>query len=131
LLRAFANTLVANDGMWRPGEKQHAALCDAIAALECTAPAFNAAPHVTWLGEYGCALLASEPSVGKVHLRIVALDSWKFRMHSSADSAERTHTADASLEACVTDHVGHTSRDKYDEFMCAASRARALSNISC
>ena len=123
LLRAFADTFVADTGLWRPEANEQAAFANAVAALECTAPAFNAAPHVTWLGEYGCALLASEPSVGKVHLRLVALDSWCFRMHSSA---ERTHTADPCLNASVTDHVGHTPSDEYEDLMCApASYLRA------
>lgn len=124
LLRQFSDTLNANDSLWRPGASERAAFCDAIAALECTAPAFKAAPHVTWLGEYGCALLASEPSIGKVHLRIVALDSWSFRMHSST---VREHTADSCLDACVTDHAGHVRRDKYDDFMCAPLSEHARS----
>jgi hypothetical protein len=122
-LRTYADTLVADDALWRPEANELAAFSNAIAALERTAPAFNAAPHVTWLGEYGCALLASEPSVGKVHLRVVALDAWSFRMHSST---VRTHTADSRLDACVIDHVGHVLHDEYVEFMCALmNRIRA------
>ena len=94
------------------------ALDRAIAALESKAPTFDSVPHVTWFGEYGCALLASELRVGVVQLRIVGLDGWTFRMHSKADGP-RSHTADAAADAASPVQIGEVRADEYDDFMCA------------
>ena len=94
------------------------ALALAIAALECQAPTFNSAPNVTWFGEYGCALLASELRVGVVQLRIVCLDGWTFRMHSKAGGG-RSHTADAAADAASPVQIGEVPTAEYAGFMCA------------
>jgi hypothetical protein len=115
LLRGFAASLSANSAQWKPSVAEQSALCTAISALESTAPAFGAVPHVTWFGEYGCCLLASVPRVGIVQLRLVCLDEWSFRMH--AEAHVRTHTADAGGDAYVLDHVGQVALCDYHDFL--------------
>lgn len=94
------------------------ALALAIAALKSPAPVFESAPHVTWYGEYGCALLASELRVGVVQLRIVCLDGWTFRMHSETRGV-RTHTADAAGDASSTLQIGQIPTVEYADLLCA------------
>jgi hypothetical protein len=52
-----------------------------------SAVAFMKSCQVTWLPEYGCALLALGPSdirapLDHVTLLLVGLDDWRFRVHT-------------------------------------------------
>ena len=129
LLQTFSESLGDGSLLWRASASEHDAMIMAIKALSSAEPAFGNAPHITWFGEYGCALIASVPRVGEVHLRVVGLDGWQFRMHSSGfrfsgmpmhgtvQAGGRTHTADASPSVSVVDHVGHVPLDNYVDFM--------------
>jgi hypothetical protein len=121
LLNSFLASLKDSATPWSPSSSEEwEALRSAISALTTTSPAFKAAPHVTWFCEYGCALLASVPRVGEVHLQLVGLDDFKFRMHS--EPTRRTHTADAyGWEAL---HVGRIALELYPAFMCEVQSER-------
>ena len=117
LLRGFEASFVAATRQWTVSEDEKRAFSTAVSALESTEPRFKGAPHVTWFGEYGCALLANSTRVGLVQLRLVALDMWRFRMHSEA-SGLRTHTADAGPDAACTLHIGEVALADYVDFLC-------------
>jgi hypothetical protein len=123
LLYAFAESLASETSQWRPAPDEQAALSAAIATLQSAQPEFNAPPHATWFGEYGCVLLASVPRVGTVQLRLVCLDEWSFRMHSVADV--RTHTAEARVDTYELDYVGLVNIEYYFDFLYAPLVRRA------
>lgn len=116
LLRSFADSFASEAGHWRPSESETNSFRDVVGALESKGPAFQAAPHVTWFGAFGCALLANEPRAGAVHLTLVCLDQWAFRMHSGPEARE--HTADAMSDSSSVDTVGQVPSAEYPEFLC-------------
>ena len=116
LLHSFAESFASEARRWQPSVSETNSFHDAVCALESSGTAFQDAPHVTWFGEYGCALLANEPRVGTVHLTLVCLDQWAFRMHSGPDARE--HTADATSDASSVDAVGHVPSAEYLDFLC-------------
>ena len=129
MLRELSDMFVEDSARWRPRKSERDELCAAIAALESSAPSFQRAPHISWFGAYGCALLATVPRVGTVHLRLVCLDQWAFRMHPICREQGRAHTADAHPDASITDHVGHIALDHYADFMCALATPHLANSV--
>lgn len=115
LWRSFLETVSADAAVWtwQPYGGEQRALLLAAAALESAAPEFQQVPHVTWYMQYGCALLASVPTVGHVHLRLVCLDEWSLSVHSGPEG--RTNTAQSGSDSPATLHIGKVHTHEYPE----------------
>ena len=113
LWRSFLETVSADAAAWtwQPYGGEQRALLLAAAALESAAPEFQQVPHVTWYMQYGCALLASVPTVGHVHLRLVCLDEWSLSVHSGPEG--RTNTAQSGSDSPATLHIGKVRTHEY------------------
>jgi len=115
LVTSFLHSLSdAEAAMWQPEQADLAVLAWAASALEQSQPAFKGVPHITWFGEYGCALLATMPRVGEVVLMLVCPDEWKFYLHCGEHS--RTHCSLAGADATPL-HVGCVSEAEYGDFL--------------
>jgi len=113
LWRSFLETVSADAAVWtwQPYGVEQRALLLAATALESAAPEFQQAPHVTWFMQYGCAMLASVPTVGHVHLQLVCLDEWSFSVHSGPE--RRTNTAQPGSDSPASLHIGKVRTHEY------------------
>jgi hypothetical protein len=94
-------------------------LSDAVDVVATSSPDFTSPSkaHITWFGEYGCALLAVRSSIGRVQLQLVCPDEWEFQMHSGVGSAGRTHCSHASNDASKLLKIGSVPAAKYQDFL--------------
>jgi hypothetical protein len=94
-------------------------LSDVVEVVASSSPDFSspAKSHITWFGQYGCALLAVQSSVCRVQLQLVCLDEWEFQMHSGNGSAGRTHCSHAGNDASKLIKVGSVQAAEYSDFL--------------
>lgn len=83
LMESFVGSLNEDSAcwLWQPSLLDRQKLALAVSRLSSN----NEIP-VSWFGDYGCALVPylTETCVDEVHLRLVALDSWRFSVHTSS-----------------------------------------------
>lgn len=115
---------------WTWDSAESRSLVDVSRALSSSnKPDFEVTPfHTIPYPKYGCAALASKQQLlDTVHLSIIGLDQWAFRVHSSYDAmCTRTHTSDASVSAPVSSFVGTVEEQNYEKVIAAVTRLLEL-----
>eukprot|EP00965_Chrysotila_dentata_P199971 6179700-Pleurochrysis_carterae.AAC.4 len=128
MFRSFIDTLTSPSAPWRPSPEDQVTFCTAVEALNATAPGFEAVPHISWYGKYGCALLCSSPYAGIVTLELLCLDQWQLRMHPNCEECKQTGIARG--DGAALDPVGHIAAEKFDSFMYVNLRSTELCRTS-
>lgn len=70
---------------WISFPEEGPALRFALASLKNETPCIEA-PHISWFGQYGCALVSTMSQFRSVHLMLISLDAWSFKMQSGETS---------------------------------------------
>ena len=104
---------------WKPSELELRALGSAVAAFMTTSPEFREEPHITWFGQYGCALMAFQNAINQVQLQLVGLDEWSFNVHSGPG---RTYCSQPGNDASKYINIGVIKVEKYAKFLETAQK---------
>lgn len=99
---------ISPEWMLKHSEDDHKVLNDATELLHNS---LSDESLLTWFGEYGCALLAKETSVGYLHLALICLDEWAFQSTYQPCSYESKPGGNVLL------HLGKLQCSMYNGFM--------------